>query len=152
VNNVEGTLVVNGFTGSRGIGLIGIPTQPIKMTIKDNKIVKTEGGGGGFWPLLRSYLDKLGDPNAWAFPAHGPSIGLNPNCRIGGPAEWERVRGSIVFGIGDNSVLRRYQPTDHGTESPGPYIKASFHWDLQVLGANLYIGDKTVVENGEVKV
>ncbi len=152
VNKVEGTMVVNGFTGSRGVGLIGIPMQPIKMTIKDNKIVETEGGGGGFWPLLKIHLDNFGDPTVWGFPAHGPSIGLNANCRIGGPAEWERVRGSIVFGIGDNSVLRRYQPASHGATEPGPYIKAPFHWDLQLLGANLYIGDTAVVENGQVKI
>jgi hypothetical protein len=150
VNSIEGTLVVNGPMGSRDIGLFGIPPEPVTMEIRNNKIVKTNGGGG-HWPLLKSYLDHLNDPNVYGFPAHGPGIGLNVNARIGGPGEWERVRGSIVFGIGDNSVLRRYAPTSAGTQ-PGPYIKASFHWDLQILGATLCIGDKIVIENGEIRV
>ena len=147
-NSLEGTLVVNGILGSRGIGVFGLPSGPITMEIKDKLMTKVRGDSK-MWPPLKSYLDSLNDPNVYGFPAHGPGIGLNPNVRIGGPAEWERLRGSINFGCGDNSVLRRYFG---GGKRPGIEIKAPFHWDLQILGATLYIDDKLVVENGEVKI
>jgi hypothetical protein len=149
VKNVEGTLVVNGRIGSSGIGLMWeAQQQPITLKIKDNRIVKADGGGSSLWPMFENYLRKLNDPNVWGFPAHGPGIGLNPNARKGGPAEWERVRGCIVFGVGDNSVLRRFK----ADSLVGPAISAPFHWDFQLFGVTLEIGDTAVIENGEIKV
>ena len=82
------------------------------------------------------------------FPAHGPGVGLNPNARLGGPAEWERLRGNITFGCGDNSVLNRYW----GRTPVGPVIEAKVHWDLQILGASMYLDDILILENGELKI
>lgn len=146
-NRVEGTLVVNGIIGARSIGIFGLPSGPITMEIKNNRIAKVKGDSR-IWPLLSTYLDSKNDPNVYGFPAHGPSVGLNPNAYIGGPAEWERVRGNITFGVGDNSVLARYS----GGEIFGPRISAKVHWDLQILGANLYLDGKAIVENGQIKI
>jgi 2,5-dihydroxypyridine 5,6-dioxygenase len=146
-NSIEGTLAVNGILGARPIGLFNLPNTPIIMEIKDNRIAKVKGDSK-MWPPWQSFLNSFNDPNVYGFPAHGPAIGVNPNCFIGGPAEWERVKGCITFGAGDNAVLRRYW----GGKRPGPVISAKVHWDLQVLGATLYLDDKVVVENGEINV
>jgi hypothetical protein len=146
-NNVQGTIAVNGIIGSRPVGLFGIPSSPIVMEIKNDRIMKAKGDSK-IWPLLKSFLDSKKDPNVYGFPAHGPHIGLNPNCYLGGPAEWERLRGNITFGVGDNAVLSRYS----GGRAYGPHISAKVHWDLQILGASLYLDGKAVVENGELMV
>ena len=148
INSIEGTIVVNGCLGSRHVGVFGIPSEPITMEIKDHRIAKVKGDSK-IWPIWKNYLDTQGDPNSYGFPAHGPSIGLNPNCRVGGPAEWERLRGNITFGGGDNSVLRRYGGR---RRRYGPLIKAKIHWDLQIFGATLYLDEKLVLENGEIKI
>jgi hypothetical protein len=148
INSIEGTLVINGILGHRGPGLFGLPSGPITMEIKDFRIAKVKGDSK-IWPLLKSYLDSFNDPNCYGFPAHGPAIGLNPNCRVGGPSEWERLRGCITFGAGDNSVMSKY---GGGGTARRPTIKAKMHWDLQVLGATLCLDGKAVVENGEVKI
>lgn len=149
-NSIEGTLVVDGILGSRGIGIFGLPSAPITMEIKNNRITKVRGDSR-IWPLLKNYLDSLNDPNAYGFPAHGPAIGLNPNANIGGPAEWERVRGSINFGVADNSVLRVYSGA-RGAKLYGPEIKSKFHWDLQILRGTLRLDDEKVVEDGQLKI
>jgi hypothetical protein len=145
--SIEGKLVVNGCLGSRHVGVFGVPSGSIEMDIEDN-MMKNIKGDTKIWPLWKAYLNTQPDPNNYGFPAHGPGVGLNPNARLGGPAEWERLRGNITFGCGDNSVLNRYW----GRTPVGPVIEAKVHWDLQILGASMYLDDILILENGEVKI
>jgi hypothetical protein len=59
-----------------------------------------------------------------------------------GHLEFECMRGTVVFGFGDNSMLAPL--TGHDFET----VKSDVHWDLLVMRPTMKLDDKVVVENG----
>jgi 2,5-dihydroxypyridine 5,6-dioxygenase len=140
---MNGTLVFNGFCFAGDIR--GIPSEPIRMKVEKNFITDVKGDKT-MWPEVKRYLDSFNDPNVYSIPAH-VGIGLNPNVLLTKAAECERYRGSVLFGIADNSVLSKLLDL-----SPKKTVKAPVHWDCQIIGATVYMGDTLVVDKGRIAV
>lgn len=135
----EGTIVIDG--GCLFGPVCGFPSEPIRMTVKDNVVIDVEGDKN-LWPKIKAQFDELDDPNMYRLPAHF-GIGTNPNCKNDlRHQEWERYRGSFIFATGDNS--RHFFP------KVLPPIKAKGHWDFQILEPTVYVDEKLVVEKGKI--
>lgn len=141
---MDGTLVFNGICHLGDIH--GIPDEPIRMKVKNNLIVDVKGDRN-LWPQMKRYLDSLKDPKVYSIPAH-IGIGLNPNALVAGKGtEWERVEGTVLFGIGDNSALSKLLGlTSNRT------VKASMHWDCQMFGATVKMNDTLILDDGKITI
>ncbi|MBM4197383.1 MAG: hypothetical protein FJ197_09875 [Gammaproteobacteria bacterium] len=85
-------------------------------------------------------LDDAGCRNG---PIHA-NIGLSQHARLTEHLEWERVRGGMVFGFGDNSLLAPFVGAQFETSRSG------VHWDAQVLRPTVRVDDRVLVEKGIV--
>jgi hypothetical protein len=140
----DGTFVFDGICGSDAC-IHQIPDRPIKMRVRNNVVTEVEGDNT-VWPRMKPFLDAIGDPNVYRLPAHFGVAG-NANALLS-PAhiKWERVRGGVVIGIGDNYNLSKYM----GIKLPENLVtKAKFHWDCQMLNISMYLDYKLVVKEGE---
>ena len=140
---MDGIIALNGIFWAGDIH--GIPSEPIRMKVENNLITDVKGDQT-LWPQLKRYLDSFKDPKVYSIPAH-IGIGLNPNASLKKSAECERYRGSVLFGVADNSVLCRLLDLN-----PRKMVKAAVHWDCQVIGATMYMGDTLVIDQGKVAI
>ncbi len=121
-----------------------IPKEPVVLTVEKGTITEI-AGDTYIGHRLRDWLDNLDDPGCRNGPIHA-TMGLSRHARLTEHLEWERVRGGIVFGIGDNSLL-------------APFVGATFetstsrvHWDVQVLRPTITVDDEILVDTGIVKL
>ena len=121
-----------------------LPKQPVFLTIKDGQITQIEGDPY-ITHRLRDWLDGLNDDGCRNGPIHA-NIGLSRHARLTEHLEWERVRGGIVFGIGDNSLLAPFVGAEFETS------KSGVHWDVQVLRPTVLVDDTAIIEAGIVKL
>jgi leucyl aminopeptidase (aminopeptidase T) len=119
-----------------------VPRDPVMLTIHDGRITKVEGDRY-VSHRLRSWLDGLDDAGCRNGPIHA-NIGLSQHARLTEHLEWERVRGGMVFGIGDNSLLAPFVGAKFATS------RASVHWDVQVMRPTVRVDDRVLVEHGIV--
>ncbi len=94
----EGYLVVD---GSIPCDQLGVLNEPIRLTIKNGKVVAIEGGEA---KLLNDIFASVGDDKAKVVAEIG--IGLNPRAEIrGSMLEDEGSAGTAHVGIGANSTI-----------------------------------------------
>lgn len=109
--------------------------EPVKLVIKDSKIVSIEGGRDA--DTLRRFLEEYGDENAYYSPAE-VSVGSNPSARfIGNQKEDKNVLGAVHVGIGTN-------------EDVGGNVRSKIHLDGVISKPTLKVDDKIVVEEGRI--
>lgn len=129
----NGVIVVDG-----SLGRYGLVRTPLRMTVKDGKFTKIEGGVEAAW-LDRSLKKALatGDENAnhWA----EFLMGLNPNAQVncygGSLLEDERHLGAISVGWGRDAHL-------------GGRFNALFHGDGIALNPTLTLDGTAIMNNG----
>jgi 2,5-dihydroxypyridine 5,6-dioxygenase len=116
--------------------------DPVKLTVKDDFIVKIEGSGLDA-PLMRSYFEAWKDPNAYALAHLG--WGMNPKARwdalimfdrndING-TEQRAFAGNFLLSTGSNRFANRF------TEG---------HFDLPMRNCTIVLDGKTVVDAGKL--
>ncbi|MDH3467619.1 MAG: hypothetical protein OES26_17210 [Gammaproteobacteria bacterium] len=138
----DGILAVDGFLLYEPAYDHETPASPVFLTIEKGKIVDVKGDPlcGG---RLRHWLAEQPDDSA----AHGPvhlNLGLNSRAMLTQHAEFEKLRGTVVCGIGDNSLLSRMWPT-------GPDFitnTSDMHWDILLMRPTLKLDDRVICDNG----
>ncbi len=119
-----------------------IPREPVRLTVEGGTITHIEGDAY-ICNRLEDWLSNLDDPGCRNGPIHA-NIGLSRHARLTEHLEWERVRGGMVFGIGDNSLLAPFVGADFETST------SRVHWDVQVLRPTLTVDGTTLVDIGIV--
>lgn len=138
----NGTLALDGLCLYENVH--HVPQQPVFLTIQEGRVTHIEGDRR-VTTRLRDWLGSLGDQGAYNGPIHA-NLGLSRHARLTEHLEWERVRGSMVFGIGDNSLLAPFVGADFQTS------KSSVHWDMQVMRPTVDIDGRIIVDNGIVQL
>lgn len=109
--------------------------KPIKLVIKAGRIASVEGGKEA--DILRDYLEKFKDENAYNCPAE-LSVGCNPRAKfIGNQKEDKNVLGSVHVGIGTNSDV-------------GGTILSKVHIDGVISKPTLAVDGTVIVNRGKV--
>jgi hypothetical protein len=119
------------------------PPSPVYLTIENGKLVNIEGHPL-FAGRLRHWLKSLPDDSGYFGPIHC-NIGTNPRAMMTQHPEFEAIRGAIVFGFGDLSMLASL--TGHEYET----AKADVHWDVTIMRPTMKLDGKIVVENGFIR-
>jgi len=136
----DGVIAVDGFLLYEPAYDHETPTSPVFLTIEKGRLVKVEGH-----PLyagrLRHWLASLPDDSGTYGPIHF-NLGTNPRAMMTQHLEFERIRGTIDFGFGDNSMLAPLSGEQFET------VKSDVHWDLLIMRPTLTLDGKVVVENG----
>jgi leucyl aminopeptidase (aminopeptidase T) len=122
---------------------IEFPKTPLMLHVADGYVDRIEGDT---WlaPRLTNWLERLarsGDRS----PYHGPvhlNIGTNPQAKLSQHLEFERVRGTITFGWGDNAMLFEL------TEADLPTVSSPVHWDCMIRLPSLWLDDRQVIDRG----
>lgn len=114
---------------------LGLLRSPIKLHVKEGKVVKVEGGPEA--KVFEAWLKSFNDPGMFAI-AH-LSYGCNPGAKLtGNILEDERVWGVVEWGLGFQS------PTFKGKLGP-----AASHTDGISLSPTVWGDDEKIIENGE---
>ena len=110
----------------------GIPEEPVKVQIKDGKIVKIEGGRTA--NKFEEYLASFNNENMYQIVEIG--IGLNRKAKISGNAmaEDESQFGTLHLGIGEGETF-------------GLKNKAPSHLDLVIRNPKIKIDNEIYFEN-----
>jgi leucyl aminopeptidase (aminopeptidase T) len=128
---VNGTLVIDG-----PICQMGLPCEPIVMTIKSSRIVSVNSGD----PRIVSRIQKLINTVENADNIAEIGIGLNPASRLNGDFQEEKkARGTCHIALGDDL----YYDGDH---------KCDVHIDMIMYKPTVIMDDIVVVEAGEVMI
>jgi hypothetical protein len=136
----DGVLAIDGLALYENVH--HVPRDPVFLTIRDGRVTKVEGDRY-VGHRLRSWLDGLNDAGSHNGPIHA-NIGLCQHARLTEHLEWERVRGGMVFGVGDNSLLAPFVGAQFDTS------KSGVHWDVQVMRPTVRVDNKVLVETGIV--
>lgn len=132
---VEGT--ANGVVyidGSIPHPLLGLITEPIKLTIKDGKITQITGGKQA--EIFARLLESFNDPNAYVIGEIG--IGLNTACTLSGSMlEDEGCGGTVHLACGDNTGF-------------GGSVKSPYHIDMVFRTPTLWADNVKILDNGNV--
>jgi len=126
--SAEGRIVVNGTILGFGRAL-----KPVTFDVRKGKIVKIKGGGT--WKGLRHLLRR----DRYAPWVCEIGLGVNPEARLVGGPEDERVRGSVHVGFGENRFFE-------GT------IASASHMDGTMLQATLKVDGKELVRGGQLLI
>jgi hypothetical protein len=121
-----------------------VPKEPVLLKIRHG-VITDISGDAYVCHRLCGWLENLNDPGCRNGPIHA-NLGLSRHARLTEHLEWERMRGAMVFGIGDNSLLAPFVGADFETS------KSRVHWDVQVLRPTVKVDDVTLVDNGIVKL
>lgn len=119
------------------------PSSPVLLTFEKGRIVKAEGQDRSIVSRLNKWLDGIEGDTGRFGPVHF-NIGLNPLARLTEHQEFEKIRGTIVMGIGDSRLLNRMGPVGKGLE---PVI-SDVHWDLIVMRPTVALDGKVICEKG----
>ena len=117
------------------------PTGPVFLTLEKGKIVDVQGEPL-FAGRLRNWLGEQDDDSANYGPVH-LNLGLNPRAMMTQHQEFEKLRGTIVCGFGDSSLMARMW---HGSELE-PNV-SHIHWDIILMRPTLQLDDLTIIKNG----
>lgn len=130
-NTGNGTIVID---GSIPHPLLGLINDPIKLTIKESKIVKIEGGEQA--EKLRQLMENLSDPNVYNVGELG--FGLNDMCSLNGRMlEDEGCGHTMHIGCGDNRGF-------------GGVVASSYHLDMVFKKPTVLCDGKMIYKEGEV--
>lgn len=128
-NSVNGVIFVNGpIFGFRQ------PTVPIKLIIKDSRVVSVEDGDEDIVSGLKDMLKNIENMDYLAEVA----IGLNPcSLRNGEFAEEKKAYGNLHIALGDNLYY-------------GGDVSSKVHIDMVLKNANISMDNIDFVKNGDV--
>lgn len=116
---------------------IGRIHTPIALTVESGRITRIEGGSEA--RILRDYLERYGDENAYNFPAEA-SIGVNREAVVRGiQREDKNIFGAMHFGIGTNVDV-------------GGTVASKIHMDGVVLEPTLEVDGEKRIEDGRFLV
>lgn len=133
--SINGTIV---FDGS-AVPPVGKLNDNIKLTIKNGKVVKVEGGADA--KAFEEYLKSFNDERMFQV-AH-LSYGFNPGAKLTGDiVEDERVWGSTEWGIGNVGPMLT-------SDIPGG-IPAPSHTDGICLNSTVWLDGELFIKDGEV--
>ena len=119
------------------------PSSPVHLTFERGRIVKAESADRAIVSRFNQWLDGVAGDTGRYGPVHF-NIGLNPRARLTEHQEFEKVRGTVVMGIGDSRLLNRMGPVGQGLE---PVI-SDVHWDLIVMRPTLALDGNVICRNG----
>jgi len=132
VGSVNGTIV---FDGS--VVPLGMLKEPVKLTVKEDKIVKIEGGKEA--TEFKTWLKSFNDPHMFLM-AH-VCYGFHPNAKLTGVClEDERIWGCTEWGVGN----------------VGPHLlppkgrSAASHSDGICLNSSVWLDNVQITGNGKV--
>ncbi len=132
---VEGT--ANGVVyidGSIPHPLLGLITDPIKLTIQDGRITQITGGYQA--EILADLLETFHDENVYVIGEIG--LGLNNACTLqGSMLEDEGCGGTVHLACGDNTGF-------------GGNVNSPYHIDMVFRAPTLYADDVKILNNGNV--
>jgi len=119
------------------------PQSPLLLTLEKGKIMSITGDRliAG---KLAEWLKSLGEDGCYFGPVHA-NLGLSKLARLTEHLEFERVRGAMVFGFGDNSILAPYYGSSFAVS------ESKVHWDAQILRTTLEIDGQVICKNGVVR-
>lgn len=122
----DGVLVVDGV-----IADFKVMEEPLAITFKDGRIVKTEGADAKEFDAFVAQFDDTAK-NVAEF-----GIGTNPNCKImGNGLVDEKVFGTIHIACGNNLFM-------------GGKQDCNMHYDMIIKEPTVYLDDQCVIENGK---
>jgi leucyl aminopeptidase (aminopeptidase T) len=136
----DGIIAVDGFLLYEPAYDHETPTSPVYLTIENGRLVDIKGHPL-FAGRLRHWLESLPDDSGYYGPIHF-NLGTNPRAMLTQHLEFERIRGTIDFGFGDNSMLAPLMGEDF------PTVKSDVHWDLLIMRPTMKLDDRVIVENG----
>jgi hypothetical protein len=124
---------------------IEFPRTPVRLHITDSTIDAIEGDG---WhaPRLQNWLNSLtenGDRSALHGPVHA-LIGLNPQAKLSQHLEFERLRGVVTFGFGDDAMLSQLLTT------PKETVASPVHWDAMILRPTVRLDGRVISEDSVI--
>ncbi len=132
--SINGTIV---FDGSVTPPFGRIPTAPIRLTIKDSKIVQIEGDADA--DSFRKHLESFDDEGMFKL-AH-IAYGFNPGAILtGNIVEDERIWGSTEWGIG---YVSPFDAPPHGQD-------AKSHCDGICLNSSVWLDDVQIMDKGQI--
>ncbi|GAP62206.1 hypothetical protein ARMA_0629 [Ardenticatena maritima] len=121
----EGVIVVDG-----PICHVGIPDEPVRLTVKQGRVVTIEGGKAA--AELRRIVEEV--ENADNIAEFG--IGLNPNSLHNGDFEEEKkARGNVHIALGDNIFY-------------GGQTQSAVHMDMVLYRPTVWLDETIVVQDG----
>ncbi|MGC9148837.1 MAG: hypothetical protein ACP5GI_05300 [Sulfolobales archaeon] len=131
-DSIEGVIVVDSFVWPPAE--IGVLRNPIKLEIREGRIVKIEGGAEA--KIFSKWLESFGDEKMY-YIAHA-SWGFHPKARLRGiPLEDERVYAGFEFGFGSQSLKFK-----------GRIGLAKSHTDVGILDPDVYYDDILIASKG----
>lgn len=139
----EGTFICDGAIGA-GIGVV---SEPVKITIREGKIVDAEGGIEA--SLLKTLIFNTYGYDEGAKNLCELSVGTNPKARTGKGVtvhEWKNLLGTMHIAFGDNTSFGGGHPDAAGKS------KSDLHVDCLTLKPTFYIDDQKIVEKGKLLV
>lgn len=126
----EGVIVIDG-----PIAKIGLPAEPIRMIIEKGRVIRVDGASPQA-RQIRRIIEAVKDADNIA----EVGIGCNPKALRNGDFEEEKkASGNVHIAIGDNIYY-------------GGTIRCAVHMDMVLYNSTVWIDDRVVVENGELKV
>ncbi len=132
--SINGVIV---FDGSVTPPLGRSPSQPIRLTIENSRVMKIEGGEDGetFHKFLASFEDE------GMFKLAHIAYGFNPGAKLtGNIVEDERVWGSTEWGIG---YVSPFDAPPHGQD-------AKSHCDGICLNSSVWLDGTQIMDQGNV--
>jgi leucyl aminopeptidase (aminopeptidase T) len=126
---IRGNFFINGSI--HGIGKV---SQPVELWVDRGRITEIRGGDEA--SRLKAKLDAA-DANAFCIGELG--FGANPNARLMGTGEDERINGGIHIGIGHNIHL-------------GGTVQSSSHIDVNTTGGDFIVDGTDLIRGGEIRM
>lgn len=131
-DSIEGVIIADTFIWPPSD--IGILKNPVKITIREGRIIKIDGGVEA--KMFENWLKSLADEKMY-YVAHA-SWGFHPKAKLTGvPLEDERLYAGIEFGFGSQSL--KFQ---------GKIGKAKSHTDVGLYNPSVYYDEVLICHNG----
>jgi leucyl aminopeptidase (aminopeptidase T) len=116
-------------------GGVGQVETPIRVTVRDGRVAKIEGGGSASY--LDSLLDSVGDPQAYNIAEFG--IGCNHGVSLGGVTlEDEKMLGTCHIAVGSNAFF-------------GGTVSVPIHLDGVLRSPSIWIDDARILDHGRLE-
>lgn len=117
------------------MGYLGLPEQPVKITLLNGRIVQIEGNETG--KKLHEYIQSFEDEGMYVAGEFG--IGLNTHAKCSGNCyiEDESAYGTFHIGFGRNIAL-------------GGIHKAKGHFDLVFHKPDIYADNRLIMKQGQL--
>lgn len=136
----DGVLAVDGFVLYADVH--EVLTGTVFLTFEKGKIVDIAGTDRLCAARLAAWLDSLPDDSGKHGPVHF-NLGLNPRARLTEHPEFEKIRGTVVLGIGDSSLLTRMW-SGAGLEP----VHSTVHWDVILMRPTIRLDGRVICDKG----